>query len=412
MKNNEKKLENSEKRTNLLVCGISHHSASLAEREKFQLNRQEIPKALKTFLSLDGIVEVALLSTCNRFEMYFCTTRDDRAIDVARRFYRKFKKLDIIPFEHLFYSKHASSVVRHLCRVASAMDSLVLGETQIIGQVRESYSLACSLKTPGKILHKTFHAAFRAGKVVRTDTAIGQGQRSVAGEAVAILKQKLKPEDPVLFIGVNQNIKLAAKCLFDADYKNLTFINRTLYKAKKLAALFEVQGFGFEKIQEKMNQSKAIISCTSSPDFIITSEQVKNWRKNQSDMLFVVDMAVPRDVDTNGLSGESIQVIDLQDLKNYLDLQNLERKAHFPLAEQLIEREVSAFQAWLETSEDPILGDIAEKFEQIRQKNLSENLDLFNPEDRDKVEEFSRKLVRQMLAVPKKYLNSNNKKSV
>ena len=407
MENNEKKTADLDRRSNLLVCGISHLSSTLEEREKFQLNRKEIPKALKTFLSLDGVKEVALLSTCNRFEMYFCTTRDDRAIDVARRFYRKFKKLDIAPFEHLFYSKHASSVVRHLCRVASAMDSLVLGETQIISQVRESYSLACIEKKIGKILHKAFHAAFRASKTVRRDTAIGQGQRSVAGEAVAILKQKLSPDDPILIIGVNKNTKLAAKCLFDAGYKNLTFLNRTLYKAEKLAALFDVQGFDLDMVQEKMNLCRAIISCTSSPGYIISSNQVKKWRDNQKNTLFIVDMAVPRDVDTSDLSGKDIHVIDLQDLKNYLEIQNLERKANFPLAEQIIERVVSAFQAWLEISDDPLLGDIAEKFEKIRQNNLAEYLDHFRYEDQKIIEEFSRKLVRQMLSIPKKYIQNN-----
>ena len=407
MENNEKKTTDLDRRINLLVCGISHLSSTLEEREKFQLNHKEIPKALKTFLSLDGVKEVALLSTCNRFEMYFCTTRDDRAIDVARRFYRKFKKLDIGPFEHLFYSKHASSVVRHLCRVASAMDSLVLGETQIISQVRESYNMACNEKKIGKILHKAFHAAFRASKTVRRDTAIGQDQRSVAGETVAILKQKLSPDDPILIIGVNQNTKLAAKRLFDAGYKNLTFLNRTLYKAEKLAALFDVHGYDLDMVQEKMNLCRAIISCTSSPGYIISSNQVKKWRDNQKKTLFIVDMAVPRDVDTSDLSGKDIHVIDLQDLKNYLEIQNLERKAHFPLAEQIIERVVDAFQAWLEASDDPLLGEIAEKFEKIRQNNLKEYLDHFRYEDQKKIEEFSRKLVRQMLSIPKKYIQTN-----
>ena len=398
----------------LLLCGISHNSASLAERERFQRNRDEIPKALKTFLSLDGVTEVVLLATCNRFEAYFCATSQKRAFDIVRQFYRKMKKNDIRPYEHLFYTKHASSVVRHLCRVTSAMDSLVLGETQIVGQARESYSLACSLKTPNRILHKVFHTAFRAGKAVRNGTVISQGPRSVAGEGIAILKQKIVPEDRILIIGVNQNTKIAAKCLFDAGYKNLIFANRDLYKAEKLARQFEASGFSLDNVQEHLNKSRALISCTGAPDYIISADQIKEWRKNKKDTLYVVDMAMPRDVDTANLTGQDIFVIDLQDLKNYLELQNLERKAHFPMAEQLIEKEVRTFQAWLETSNDPLLGDIAEQFEKIRQKNLDEWLGHFSGENRDKAEEFSLKLVRQMLSVPKKYLEtaSKNRKSV
>ncbi len=398
----------------LLLCGISHNSASLAEREQFQLNRHEIPKALKIFLSLDGVTEVVLLSTCNRFEAYFCAVSQKRSFDIVRQFYRKIRKIDILPYEHLFYSKHASSVVRHLCMVTSAMDSLVLGETQIVGQVRESYSLACSLKTPDRILHKVFHTAFRAGKVVRNGTVISKGLRSVAGEGVAILKQKIVPEDQILIIGVNQNTKLAAKCLFDAGYKNMVFVNRDLYKAEKLATRFGVSGFSLDNVQEHLNQSRALISCTGAPEFIISSEQINEWRKNKKDTLFIVDMAMPRDVDTTNLTGQDIFVIDLQDLKNYLEIQNLERKAHFPIAEQLIKNEVRTFQAWLETANDPLLGYIAEQFEKIRRRNLDECLQHFSEDDKDKVEKFSLKLVRQMLSVPKKYLekNSKNKKSV
>ena len=156
-----------------------------------------------------------------------------------------------------------------------------------------------------------------------------------------------------------------------------------------------------------MNLCRAIISCTSSPGYIISSNQVKKWRDNQKNTLFIVDMAVPRDVDTSDLSGKDIHVIDLQDLKNYLEIQNLERKAHFPLAEQIIERVVSAFQAWLEISDDPLLGEIVEKFEKIRQNNLAEYLDHFRYEDHKKIEEFSRELVRQMLSVPIKYIQTN-----
>lgn len=399
----ENRIEKTE-RENLLVCGISHHSASLAEREQLQVNRHELPKALKTFMSIQGVTEVAILSTCNRFEIYFCTTKNDRAIDILYRFYRKFRKLDIRPLEHLFYTKHASSVVRHLCRVASAMDSLVLGETQIIGQVRQAYSLACSLKTPGKILHKAFHAAFRAGKAVRSETAIGEGQRSVAGEAVAILREKVPPEAIILIIGVNQNTKLAAKCLYGAGYHNLMFANRTKYKAEKLAAQFDAEGCSLDGIQGKLNQCQVLISCTGAPDYIISADQVAKRLEIKDGSFFIVDMAVPRDVDTTGISDKNLQVIDLQDLKNYLELQNLQRKAQFPLAEQLIEREVNMFQAWLESCEDPMLSNIAEEFEQIRQKKLAELTIDLPPEEQRKMDDFSRKLVRQMLSVPKKYL--------
>ena len=221
-----------------------------------------------------------------------------------------------------FYLYNQSDVARHLFRVVSGLESVVLGEYQIQGQIKDSYSVACSEKTADKILHKLFHAAFRTGKSVRTYTKIGSGKQSLSGVAFQLINEALKKEDAITIVGVNENTKIISEKLNQSGFTNLYFVNRTLYKAEELADKYNGTAFSLNKFEEPLSKSKCLFSCTGSSEFIITSDLLNKIYNQTNCPKLIIDMAIPRDVETEGISKE-IKVFNLEGLKNYLEKQRI-----------------------------------------------------------------------------------------
>jgi glutamyl-tRNA reductase len=218
------------------MCGVSHKTSSLEERESLQLSGEEMAKANAIFGSLSRVMESVIVATCNRIEFYFVTARGEDPFDVVAEFYREFKGEDISRYQELFLTRKGTHAVDHLFQVAAGIDSMVLGENQILGQVKDAYSSACAVKSVGKVLHRLFHQAFRVGKQVRSDTEMGKGACSVSSAAVEMLRSKTKDIDrpSILFIGINQMIGLAAGKLMSAHHSRLYFANRTVEKRSNL----------------------------------------------------------------------------------------------------------------------------------------------------------------------------------
>ena len=197
----------------LVIVGINYKTSTVSEREKFQINRKEIPQALHYFNSRKEVEGVVIVSTCNRLEFYLVLKQDTNPFQVVNGFYLSKKKLKAKEKQNLFYTYSGVEVAKHLFKVITGLDSMLLGEYQVQGQIKEAYSLACSQKSADKILHKLFHAAFRVGKNVRSKTKIGSGKQSLSGVAFQIIQEKLKREDVVTIVGVNQNTKIIADML-------------------------------------------------------------------------------------------------------------------------------------------------------------------------------------------------------
>jgi glutamyl-tRNA reductase len=186
---------------NLIVCGINHGNSTSEDRGPLQIGNDDIARAHSVFSSLPGIMESTILSTCNRIEFYFIKDNESEPFEILRSL---LKNLDVTPLRDKFYIKKGKHVAEHLFKVSAGMDSMVLGENQILGQVKAGYSSACSVKAAGKIIHRMFHQAFRAGKQVRADTEMGKGACSVSTAAVGLAKSKIGKSDrpDILFIGV------------------------------------------------------------------------------------------------------------------------------------------------------------------------------------------------------------------
>ena len=382
----------------LAVVGINHNNSTIAERETYQINLSGMKGALSRFKSMDGVEGVVIVSTCNRVEFYFALKHGADPFSIVNEYYLK-KEIIVQPINpEKFYLYENLEAAEHLFKVASGIDSLLLGEYQILGQMKDSYSIACSEKSADKTLHKLFHAAFRAGKAVRSKTNIGSGNQSLSGVAFNIIKAKLKKKDPVTIVGVNQNTRIIADELFKAGFSHLLFVNRTLYKAEELAYKYNGLSFDLDHIEEPLISSKCVFSCTGAPGYIISADLINKIFSRRGLPVLLIDMAVPRDIETKGLA-DGIEAIDMEVLKEYLKGQKKAAVLDLPAAENIIADEVALFQVWNESSEDEGISRFEEKIEQIRLQLLHE-AEVSSTEDRVKLlDKFSRSLIHKIKPV-------------
>lgn len=383
------------KEPQLALIGINHKTSSIAEREPFQLSNKDIPLSLRTIISFNGVEGVLILSTCNRLEIFLSIMPDITPFEIARKFFLEKKNIDINTKKNIFYTYESAKIPRHLFKVITGLESLVLGEYQIQGQVKDAYSIACENKTVEKMLHRLLHSAFRTGKKVRSKTCLGKCKQSVSGVASEIMIESLNKNDTIAIIGVNENSKIIATALMSAGFHDLIFVNRTFYKAEMLSEQFGGRAEDFGNLEKVLFDADAVYSSTGAPGYIISSDMLSRLTIQERCPRLIIDMAVPRDVDTSNLPPE-IRSYNITDLKNYLDKQRDNTLIDIPEAEKLIEDEVKLFQAWSETQADTILKPFAEKFEEIRQQILDETIEQFSDNDFKKVDKLSKHLVHRL----------------
>ena len=379
----------------ICVVGINYKTSTVSEREIFQINRKEFSSALNYFNSRKEVEGTVIVSTCNRLEFYLTLKQDALPFTVVNDFFFEKKKVSVKQKQNLFYIYSGSEVALHLFKVITGLDSMLLGEYQVQGQIKEAYSLACSQKSADKILHKLFHAAFRVGKNVRSKTKIGSGKQSLSGVAFQIIKEKIKKEDVVTIVAVNQNTKIIAEMLHNHGFTHLIFVNRTLYKAEELAEKYNGLAFDLDNLHEPLITSKCIFTCTGSADNIFTSDIINYSFSKSRNPSLIVDMAVPRDVNVEGIN-EAIEIIDLEGLKKYLSEQKSEIEIDVPFAQKIISDEVNIFEVWNESQQDDHMGVFAEKVEAIRLQLLDETKLHVSEEELLLIDKFSSSLLHRM----------------
>jgi len=335
---------------------VSHKTCSLEQRERFQLTSEAIPEANAVLARLPGVLECVIVNTCNRVEFYLVTEPGSDPFGIVTAFYREVKALDVAAHRDLFRVRTVPDAADHLFRVAAGIDSMVLGENQILGQVKDAYSDACAVKSAGKVIHRLFHQAIRIGKKVRTDTEIGKGACSVISAALEMLADRLEAfaSPTVLFIGINKMIRIAATRFRQIEGGRLVFANRTAHKAAAFAAGFDAAGYGLEKLGDLIALADVVISCTSAPHPIITREVMADVEARRSPRARVImDLAVPRDVEIPRAGGNPmIEVFDLEDVRRFVADRQHERELEIPHVEALIRRRLNDFLGWYDQVTD------------------------------------------------------------
>lgn len=364
----------------LFTLGINHKTAPVAIREKVSFGPESLQRALHE-LKHQGIAEAAILSTCNRTELY-CNLDDDQQVADLITWLAQYHQLPSADLEPYLYRHQDNESVRHTLRVASGLDSLVLGEPQILGQLKDAFQQAKDQQSVGKNLSRLFQHAFSTAKRVRTDTEIGSSPVSVAFAAVSLAKQIFGEleQQTALMIGAGETIELAARHLKTQGIGHIIIANRSVERAKNLAAEFNAEAISLSDIGERLTDADIVVSSTAAPVPILgkgTTERALKKRRHQP--IFMVDIAVPRDIEPEVGDLDDVYLYTVDDLEEVIEANRQSRQEAAEQAEEIIEQQVHDFMAWLKAQEtNQLIRDYRENAFQQRDDVLKKALKLHN----------------------------------
>nr|VFK44668.1 MAG: glutamyl-tRNA reductase [Candidatus Kentron sp. TC] len=334
----------------IFALGINHNTASAAVRERATFAPEQVPSALRDLIAHPGVEEAAILCTCNRTDLY-CDLGDGDGGDIVDWF-RHVHDLTAEEVRRHLYTHRARQAVRHVMRVASGLDSMVMGEPQILGQIKSAYTTACQCGTIGHVLGRLFQYTFSVAKQVRTDTRIGQNPVSVAFAAVTLARQILGELAPLttLLIGAGETMELVARHLKGMGLQRLIIANRTLENARYLAGELDGYAISLHDIPAHLSEVDMVFSATASRETILTPRQmVAAIEKRKRRPVYMVDMAIPRDIDPAVGELEDIYLYTVDDLRDVIqgNLRSRQDAAH--QAEEIIDIQTNRFMGWLGT---------------------------------------------------------------
>ncbi|MEE2947821.1 MAG: glutamyl-tRNA reductase [Verrucomicrobiota bacterium] len=323
----------------IVVTGLSHHSSPVELRERFAFSNSQIDDALCQLRERDIADEAVILSTCNRVEIYAASCDSDPALgQTLRRFICDYHGISETPEDSLYTHCDPQSV-DHLFRVACGIDSMVLGETEILGQLKLAYKVAHAGKATGPLLNKTFQKAFNVAKLIRSETQIQRGSISVSSVAVELAESifdSLKAQQ-VLIIGAGDTSEKAARALRSRGARNIFVSNRSHDRAVALAAELDGQAVGYDTWEHQFQHVDIIISSTAAPYYILTRDKLDSLlRKRGHRPLLLVDIAVPRDIHPDCNQIENVYVYNIDDLQSIADQYLEQRESELELCQQLI----------------------------------------------------------------------------
>ena len=367
----------------IVNIGMNHETAPVEVRECLARDLGDPEKVLLSMKEVVSVKESMFISTCNRVEVVFTTSDLEGAREAVLMLFSKLGGLAEERFSSSVYVHQNLDAVRHVFRVASSLDSMVLGEPQILGQIKEAYSRATREKRTGVILNRLLHKAFQVAKRVRTETGISEAAVSVSYAAVELAKKIFQDLSgkKALLIGAGEMAELAARHLLTHGVSSICVANRTLEKAVELAGVFRGTPVSFDEIGAQLLEVDIVISSTASPTYVISQEKVRNsLRKRRNKPIFFIDIAVPRDVDPAVNDIPNVYVYDIDDLKGVVQLNMAQREQEALKAERIVQEEVIKFGKWLQTLEVvPTIVSLKEKAEAIRQAELRKTLPSLGP---------------------------------
>jgi glutamyl-tRNA reductase len=380
-------------------------------RELFAFDADVLADALSALHQQESVLEAVILSTCNRTEIYCCL--DDDSDNQILAWLHDFHQQENGVISPYLYHYQGGDAIRHLLRVACGLDSMVLGEPQILGQLKEAYSQSLNASTLGKSLGRLFQHAFAVAKQVRTDTAIGNSPVSVAFAAVSLAKQIFSDlaESTALLIGAGDTIELAARHLHDNGINRLIIANRTVERAHNLATQVDGYAISLSELPAHLAEADIVISSTASQLPILGKGAVERALKQRKRKpIFMVDIAVPRDIEAEVGQLEDIYLYCVDDLKDIIE-ENLQSRRDAALqAEEIIDTQVDHFLAWLRTQDAvPIIRAIRDNAEEVSKHSLERAIKLLEqgipPEQA--MAELARSLTNRLLHEPSRQLRQS-----
>ena len=345
----------------LLSTGLNHTTAPVEVRERLAIGPERMEQALRSLLSTSGVEEAVLLSTCNRTEIYGVAADVDRLIDWLSDF-QGTRRQDLEPLLYVYEGAYA---VRHMVRVSAGLDSLVLGEPQILGQVKAAYFKAAEIGATGPLLSRLFQHTFAAAKRVRTETEVGANPLSVASTAVNLAKRIFSDlgERTALLVGAGETIELVAKHLQRSGLQRMIVANRDPLRAQRIAAAYHGYGTALSDIAMHLSDADILIASTASPVPLITEQMLRRavQRRRHQPML-VLDLAVPRDIEPAAAKLDDIYLYGIDDLHHVIQGNLSSRRTAADRAEAIVAQEVKSYFHWLKSR------DAVETIKALRQR--------------------------------------------
>lgn len=393
--------------TEILIVGINHKTAPVELREKLSFSESQLTLSLAFCKANTEIQECVILTTCNRTEIYAVGEEQELLLKRIMQLLAEIKGIDTEALRPNLYSYTQTKAVEHLFTVTAGLDSMILGETQILGQVKEAYAKGKGAGTVGNVFHALFRQAVTAAKRVQTETGINQNAASVSYAAVELAKKIFGRLDnrTVLVLGAGKMSELTLRHLYDQGVKKVIVVNRTKERADKLAHSFGGVADYYENRRDCLTQADIVISSTGAPHFVLEKEEMGIvMRARRGKPIFLIDIAVPRDIDPKVNELDNVYLYDIDDLQAVVAANLKDRQHEAAKARLIIAEEISQFQAWVKTKEVvPLIAALRNKAETIRQTELEVSLrKLPNLNDKEKkhVENLTRAIVNRILKEP------------
>jgi glutamyl-tRNA reductase len=388
---------------NFLTIGVSHRTAPIDVRERLWLSREEL-RAVLPRLQDAFFKECAVISTCNRTEVYGIPNRETIEPVGLMRFLTDHKSVESFVRPEHFYGYTDREAARQLFNVASGIDSMMLGDVQILGQVKDAYRLAEEGKTLGLLTTRLFHAALHAGKRVRSETKISEGAVSIsygavelAGKIFADLHTKT-----VFLIGAGKTSELTVKHLRSKGIRNVLASNRTRSKAEELIRGFGGRVIDFENLRDEIHVADIIISSVESPTHILTAGDLSHVMKQRGNRpLFIIDIGVPRNIDPASNKIENVFLHDIDALHVIVDKNLEKRREELPKAEKIIAEELERFVHWQASLQvNPTIERLQSIVEEIRKEEVHKHQNRFRPEEQENLDILTKRIVNKILHLP------------
>jgi len=391
----------------IIVTGLSHKTAPLEIREEFSIKDEAYKEVLSDLNSRESVLESLVLSTCNRTELYVVTNDYEKCINEINDSLLNYHNLEEKIINNHFYSYTNEQAVKHLLRVTSSLDSMVVGEPQILGQVKNSYNLSFKNDSTGIILNRLFQYAFFVAKKVRSKTSIGSLSVSISYLAVELSKRIFEDlsDRTILLVGTGEMAVLAAKNLINSGIKDLLIASRTYENAAVLSKELNGTAIKLEEIYYRLKDVDIVITATGSNNYIFKSEHVSQALKlRKNEPMFFIDIAVPRDVDPKVNDIPSVYLYDIDDMQGVLDNNISSRKESAREAESIVDNHGDKFINWLEGLKVlPTIVKLRERMESIKRSELERifgKLDTLDDTQKESISNFVDRLIGKMLHEP------------
>ncbi|MFN2461589.1 MAG: glutamyl-tRNA reductase, partial [Candidatus Velthaea sp.] len=359
-----------------LVClGLSHHTAPVEVRERHAFPANRMGEALVALRDYEAVREALMLATCNRLEIYAELEDYEAGVGQIKQFLQNFRHGDVSDMDSYMYTLLGSQAIDHLFRVSTGLDSMLIGEAEILGQVKDAYIQGQRARSIGKTLHVLFREALNAGKAARSQTPIGRDSTSVATAAITFAKQHAGPlwEKSILVVGAGKMGALAASRLKAEGARAITVINRTHQRARSvIERLGSGSALDMPGLMQAMSQADVIVTSTGASHFILTPGNVAEaMLARPHRALFIIDIAVPRDADPDVARIPGVTVVDIDALKDAIDVHLERRREAIPLVEEIIAEHAERFAQWYQSRVAvPVIASLTQKAEAIREAEV------------------------------------------